>query len=206
MELDSDDCRLVKRMLAGEQRAFDEFFNCYFDRLYRFALLRLGNDSDAAEDVVQQALCRAVQKLDQFRGDAALFTWLCRICRNAIADSFRAKDRPRGQAVPFEDSEEIRAALESLSAMPVDDPAQSLMNEQLGRAVQAVLDYLPNRYGDILEWKYMQGLTVKEIAARLRIKPKAAESMLNRARNAFREGFASIAHTDWVAAGLGTES
>jgi RNA polymerase sigma-70 factor (ECF subfamily) len=62
--------------------------------------------------------------------------------------------------------------------------------------VQVVLDYLPRRYGDVLEWKYIQGLSVKEIAARLDVAPKAAESMLNRARIAFRDGFASIASAD----------
>ena len=55
MELD-DDRELVRRMLSGNQRAYDEFFKAYFDRLYRFALVRLNNDSDAAEDAVQQTL------------------------------------------------------------------------------------------------------------------------------------------------------
>jgi len=195
MELDNDR-ELVRRMLSGEQRAYDDFFNGYFDRLYRFAIVRLGSEADAAEDIVQQTMCRAVEKLGHFRGEAALFTWLCQICRNAIADMFRAKDRPRGVVVPFEDSDEIRAALESISALPGGDPQQSMMNEQVRRVVQVVLDYLPRRYGDVLEWKYMQGLSVKEIAARLEIAPKAAESVLNRARTAFREGFATIASAD----------
>jgi RNA polymerase sigma-70 factor (ECF subfamily) len=205
MNLD-DDRQLVSRMLAGDQRAFDEFFNGYFDRLYRFALVRLGHDSDAAEDVVQQTLCNAVEKLKYFRGEAALFTWLCQICRNAIVDMFRAKGTPRGETVPFEESEEVRAALESLSSMAMDDPQQSLMNDQVRRIVQVVLDYLPRRYGDVLEWKYMQGLSVKEIAARLGVAPKAAESMLNRARNAFRDGFAAVGHSDALDSRIGSTS
>jgi len=191
MDLNEDD-RLVRRMLAGEQRAFDEFFNGYFDRLFRFALVRLNNDSAAAEDAVQQTLCRAVEKLHHFRGEAALFTWLCQICRNMIADTFRSKDRPRGTQVPFEESDEIRAALESIAAIPAHDPQHLMMNEQLRRLVQVVLDYLPKRYGDVLEWKYMEGLSVREIAVRLGIAPKAAESVLNRARAAFREGFGAV--------------
>jgi RNA polymerase sigma-70 factor (ECF subfamily) len=132
-----------------------------------------------------------------------LFTWLCQICRNVIADAFRAKDRPRGVVVPFEESDEIRTALESISALPVYDPEQSAMDEQLQRAVQLVLDYLPRRYGDVLEWKYMQGLSVKEIAGRLQIAPKAAESMLNRARVAFRDGFAAISSADFLGSNVG---
>jgi RNA polymerase sigma-70 factor (ECF subfamily) len=205
MELD-DDHDLVRRMLSGEQRAFDDFFNGYFDRLYRFALVRLNNDPHAAEEAVQQTLCRAVEKLGHFRGEAALFTWLCQICRNAIADTFRAKGAAKGIVVPFEDTEEIRAALESISALPGDDPEESMMNEQLKHIVQVVLDYLPRRYGDVLEWKYMQGLSVKEIAARLEIAPKAAESMLNRARIAFRDGFSSVASADFLEGNLGAQS
>jgi RNA polymerase sigma-70 factor (ECF subfamily) len=124
MELD-DDRDLVRRMSAGEQRAFDEFFNAYFDRLYRFALVRLKNDTHAAEDAVQQTLCRAVEKIHHFRGEAALFTWLCQICRNVIVDAFRANNWVPTSAVPFEDTDEIRAALESISALPADDPQDS---------------------------------------------------------------------------------
>jgi RNA polymerase sigma-70 factor (ECF subfamily) len=205
MELD-DDRDLVRRMLTGEQRAFDAFFNAYFDRLYRFAILRVKNDPQIAEDAVQQTLCRAVEKLEHFRGEAALFTWLCQICRNVIVDMFRANNWSRSTPVPFEDSDEIRAALESIAALPADDPQDLFLNEQVKRLVQAVLDYLPRRYGDILEWKYIQGLSVKEIAARLEIAPKAAESMLNRARSAFRDGFSSIASADFMESHLGTQT
>lgn len=188
----NEDKRLAQRMLDGDQRAFDEFFNGYFDRLYRFALVRVNQDADTAEDIVQQTLCKAVEKISQYRGESALFTWLCRICRNTIVDSFRAADRPRGPVVPFEDSDEIRLALESLSAIDQDDPQQELVNQQIVRLVRVVLDYLPRRYGEVLEWKYIEGHSVKEIAGFLGVAPKAAESTLTRARNAFKDGFATL--------------
>jgi RNA polymerase sigma-70 factor (ECF subfamily) len=191
--MDSEhESRLVERMIAGEQQAFDDFFNRFFDRLYRFALTRLNQDSSTAEDVVQQTLCRAMQKIKLYRGEAALFTWLCQICRNIIADTFRAKDHLKGQVVPFEDSEEIRAALESLSALSTEDPQQSLIGDQIYRLVHIVLDHLPSRYGKVLELKYIQGLSVKEIAAAMQLRPKAVESLLARARTAFRDGFAAV--------------
>jgi RNA polymerase sigma-70 factor (ECF subfamily) len=188
----SDDKRLAARMCQGEPRAFDEFFNGYFDRLYRFALVRLNQDADAAEDVVQQTLTRAVQKISLYRGESALFTWLCRICRNTIVDSFRAAGRAQRETVPFEDNEEVRLALESISAMTTEDPAVCTANDQLRRLVRVVLDYLPRRYGQVLEWKYIEDLSVKDIAVRLGVAPKAAESMLTRARSAFREGIAAL--------------
>jgi DNA-directed RNA polymerase specialized sigma24 family protein len=54
------------------------------------------------------------------------------------------------------------------------------------------LDALPGSYGDALEWKYVQGFSVMEIAARLNLGAKAAESLLTRARQAFREGYAAL--------------
>jgi RNA polymerase sigma-70 factor (ECF subfamily) len=183
---------LAARVLAGDQRAFDELFNLYFDRLYRFALARLRNDATAAEDVVQQTLCRAIEKLGSYRGEAALFTWLCQICRNLITDSYRARDRELRRSVVFEDSEEIRTALELLGAPDLEDPELAAQRGEVGRLVQLVLDHLPGRYGDVLEWKYVQGMSVVEIASRLQLGPKAAESLLTRARDAFREGFVSL--------------
>jgi RNA polymerase sigma-70 factor (ECF subfamily) len=183
---------LAARVLAGDQRAFDELFNLYFDRLYRFALARLRHDPTAAEDVVQQTLCKAIEKLGSYRGEAALFTWLCQICRNLITDSYRARDRELQRSVVFEESEEIRTALELLGAPDLQDPELAAQRGEVGKLVQLVLDHLPGRYGDVLEWKYVQGMSVNEIAARLQLGPKAAESLLTRARDAFRAGFASL--------------
>jgi RNA polymerase sigma-70 factor, ECF subfamily len=59
--------------------------------------------------------------------------------------------------------------------------------------VQVTLDHLPARYADVLEWKYIQGLSVDEIAHRLGVGYKAAESLLTRARQAFRDGFSLVA-------------
>ena len=72
-------------MLAGDERAFEEFFDGYFPALFRFALARVGGDEGAAEDVVQTAMTAAIRKLATFRGEAALFTWLCTFCRHEIA-------------------------------------------------------------------------------------------------------------------------
>jgi RNA polymerase sigma-70 factor (ECF subfamily) len=191
MDVNSDR-HLAERMRKGDQRAFDEFFNAYFDRLYRFALVRMNHDENLAEDVVQQTMCKAMEKIGLYRGEAALFTWLCRICRNTIADRFRGADRPRAEVIPFEENEEVRLALESLSALDTDDPEQTLINQQLERLVRVVLDFLPRKYGQVLEWKYIEGHSVKEIAEFLGVAPKAAESMLTRARDAFREGFAAL--------------
>ncbi|MDH5584597.1 MAG: hypothetical protein OEY82_12095, partial [Gammaproteobacteria bacterium] len=66
-----DDKRLVKQLLAGNPQAFDRFFDENFARLYRFALVRLSDDPDAAREVAQITLTRAVQKLSSYRAESA---------------------------------------------------------------------------------------------------------------------------------------
>lgn len=185
------DRQLLERMLDGDEQAFDTFVDEYYPRLYRFAYPRLGSDPEATQDVVQGTFEKVVPRLGSFRGEAALFTWMCTFCRYEIAAHWRATGRRRPEVELDEDSPDVRAALESLSA---DDggPEKAVERQQLARLVRATLDYLPIRYGNALEWKYMHGLSVREIALRLGITPKAAESLLTRARQAFRDGFATV--------------
>ncbi|HEV8376716.1 MAG TPA: RNA polymerase sigma factor [Candidatus Polarisedimenticolia bacterium] len=184
------DLEIVRRMLAGDEEVFTAFFEDHFARLYRFALPRMGHDAAAAEDVVQSALCKAITHLRTYRGEAALFTWLCTFCRHEISAHFR-RQKPVIQAEGLlEDIPEIRAALDSLAASLEQDPENQLYRKEVSRLVQVTLDSLPASYGDALEWKYIQGLSVEEIAAKLEIGLKAAESVLSRAREAFREAFA----------------
>jgi RNA polymerase sigma-70 factor, ECF subfamily len=188
---EATDLELVKRMLSGSEAAFTEFFEGHFPRLYRFALVRLNRDADAAEEVVQTVLCRAISKLESYRGEAMLFTWLCTFCRHEISAWHREKSRFLPDALP-EDSPDVRAALESLADGIERGPEGELHRKELARLVQVVLDSLPRSYGDALEWKYLQGESVKQIATRLNLSVKAAESLLTRAREAFREGFSVL--------------
>jgi RNA polymerase sigma-70 factor (ECF subfamily) len=187
------DRELVQRMLAGDQQAFQEFFDAHFPGLYRFAMTRLGHDADVAEEVVQSTLCKVVRKLHTYRGEASLFTWACTFCRWEIS-AWQSKHGRRGLAVELvEESPEVRAALESISALDPAGPRERLLRQEVADLVRLTLDQLPRRYGDALEWKYVEGLSVKEIAVRLGLGPKAAESLLTRARQAFREAFATLA-------------
>jgi RNA polymerase sigma-70 factor (ECF subfamily) len=173
-------------MLRGDAAAFQEFFDGHFQRLYRFALARSGNE-DLAEEIVQATFVNAIRRLASFRGEASLFTWLCAICRRELAA--RRREATRHPLVALEeDVPEIRAKLESIAASADD----GLERQDLARLVHVSLDVLPERYGDVLEWKYLEGLSVADIADRLKTTPKAVESMLTRARDAFREGFSAL--------------
>src|SRR3990172_7589806 len=109
-----DDLDLARRMLKGEERAFGEFFERHFPPLYRFALARLARDEDAAEEVVQATLCKAISKLHTYRGEAALLTWLCTFCRHEIAAFHERAGRQPATVDLVEDHGEVAAALESL--------------------------------------------------------------------------------------------
>ncbi len=186
------DHELVAALLAGDERAFRSFFETYFPRLYRFVLPRLGRDAQASEEVVQAALIKAVRGLPGYRGEAALFTWLCQICRRQIADYLRAHKRYSDNVVLIDDSPPLRAALESIEAPAADEPLHHYGHQETRRLVQSVLDRLPSRYGDVLEWKYIEGRSVEEIGEALGIGHTAAQSMLARARSAFREALETV--------------
>ena len=180
---------LVRRMLGGDEGAFDEFFADYFPRLFRFAVLRL-RDQDAAEDLVQNSLISAVRNLRSWRGEATLFTWLCTICRREIS-AWEKQTSRRVLVSLAEDDPAVRAALESIGAA-AEAPDAGLARADTSRIVQLVLDHLPPRYSRALEWKYLEDMSVDDIAAHLQCTPKAAESLLTRARDAFRDAFAAV--------------
>lgn len=186
---------LVARLVRGDEVAFGEFFESHFAPLFRFAMPRVGGDAQVAEDVVQAALCRAVRKLASYRGEAALLTWLCTFCRHEISTFFEKASRVPPMVELLDDIPEVRAALESLGA--AERPEAALRRNETSRLVQLVLYRLPGHYGDALEWKYIDGLSVAEIAERLNIGGKAAESMLTRARTAFRDAFTAAHGGRW---------
>lgn len=179
------DQELVNRLRRGDARAFDQFFNEYYPKLYRFVKRRLPHDAAASEDVAQATLCRALESLHTYRGEAALMTWLCTLCRRELSSRWR--EAP--VALLAEDDPAVRAALESLLATETSDPVAQASQQELRASICAALDYLPAPYADILEWKYVRDLSVAQIAQRLGRSAKATESLLTRARAAFRETF-----------------
>jgi RNA polymerase sigma-70 factor (ECF subfamily) len=186
----SNDRALARRVVSGSTEAFEEFFREYFPRLYRFTLTRVNGNADIAEEVVQRTMCLVVRKLGSYRGEALLFTWLCQICRNEMAAVFRERRMDAQQDNPLEDNPAVQAALASLSLDVGPEKSQS--DDEVARFVRVTLEFLPTRYASALEMKYIQGYTVDEIGERLNISSKAAESVLSRARDAFREGFRSL--------------
>jgi RNA polymerase sigma-70 factor (ECF subfamily) len=187
-----DDRKLVKRLLAGEERAFNQFFDENFSRLYRFALTRLSEDPESTRDVVQSVMSKALRKIHTYRGESALFTWLCVICRHELVDWMRRNAPYRATIVLTEDEPAIRQLVEALDAPESGDPDRRYQRQEVARLIQVALDRLPPMYGDALEWKYIEGYSVKEIAQRLNLRPEAAQSLLARAKRSFREVYGTL--------------
>ena len=181
------DREFVDRLIAGDERAFEVLADDYIPALYRFALYRLNRDHDLAEEISQTTLVKVIAKLSSFRGEAALMTWLCACCRMEIAAHFRRSGRrPREVELPAE---------ENLVESPIhggmpESPDKVFLRAESRELVHAALDQLPPHYGKALEWKYLEDLSVKEIAERMSTTAKAVESMLTRARDAFRDSYA----------------
>jgi len=187
-----DDRKLAKQLLAGDARAFDKFFDDNFARLYRFCMARLGDDPEAAREIAQSTLTRAMQKVHTYRAESALFTWLCAICRNEISDWLKRQGRYREHIVLIEDHPEVQAAVDSFQAPVADSPERQYQRVEALRLIQVALDRLPPKYGDVLEWKYVEGHSVKDISVRLDIGTEATQSLLARAKRAFAEVYGAL--------------
>ena len=184
--MSKSDQKQVERLLAGDERAFREFFDEYFDRLYRFALSRARNDSSLAEEAAQRAVCRAVRKLDSFRGESSLFSWLAGICRNELADLFEISNRDAARQVSLDSDPSGQRAAQQHAADLQHEPEEQTASDERTEHIETILRQLPGRYGEVLRWKYLDDLSTEEIAVRLGVSYDAAQSSLQRARAAFK--------------------
>ena len=176
-------------MLGGDETAFVEFVERYSKALYRFTLARLESDRELTRDIVQIAITKALGKLDTYRGESSLLSWLCACCRNEILMHWR---RRRAAPLEVELEDRMEPATGAYTDSRPHDPERALLGREEAHRVHLVLDALPPHYAQALEWKYVEHLPVNEIAARLGSRPKAAESLLTRARQAFRVRYESM--------------
>ena len=178
-----EDRALVRRMSSGDRAAFDTFVHRYTPVLMRYAQAHLSAHPEDIADIVQTTLVAAIERLETYRGEGALGAWVISICRFKIG-TFRRRRQVR--------SSYAGEAPENLDRLESDQDSQSseLERRELTATVHSTLELLPPPYGDVLEWKYIEGLPVSTIAERLEVTAKAAESLLTRARNAFRRLFA----------------
>ena len=109
-----------------------------------------------------------------------------------MSDWLRKHGRYREHIVFTEDFPEVQAVVDSFAAPLGDGPEASFERVESIRLIQVALDRLPPKYGDVLEWKYIEGHSVKEIARRLQVGQEAAQSLIARAKRAFAEVYEAL--------------
>lgn len=184
-----DDKRLAKDVLHGNRNALRVFFDRYYAPTYRYCLRRVSPND--AEEVATDTLRHAIRRIETYRGEATLITWIHRVARSQLSAHFERTGKHRN-LVLIDDNENVRAEVEAMAADLTQTPEKTREQAERQQLVHLMLDYLPAEYGKILEWKYIEGLTVEEIAQKLTTSTTAIQSKLARARRAFKKHFANL--------------
>ncbi|MBA4063791.1 MAG: RNA polymerase subunit sigma-24 [Isosphaera sp.] len=164
-------------------------FRDYAPRIYNLARRMLGNDADA-EDVTQDVLLQVVRKLDTFRGDSQLGTWLHRVTVNAaLAHREKRANRQKREAGEADDdlaSDGPGGAVRRWDVAP-DEPV--LAAERAG-IIEAAINALPEPFRDVYVLADVEQLPNAEIGEMLGLSVPAVKSRLHRARLRMREALA----------------
>jgi len=183
----ANDDSLVRDVRRGSPTAFGAMMRRYNRRLYRTARAILKDDS-LAEDALQEAYLAAFRHMDEFRGDAALGTWLTRIVVNQALQALRRTRRDR-VVVPFEESDAQHEAL-NVADSPDTGPENMLLRAQTRRLIERNIDSLPEVYRTVFVLREVEELTVEETAAALDIPAATVRTRLFRAKARLRESLA----------------
>ena len=184
---------LIARMQAGDRGAVEELSTTYRPRIQQLAFRYLKNWEDA-EEVTQDVLLKVHRKIDAFRGDSALSSWIYRITFNTAMSRLRTSrfSRPLEVQAP-EPSGEYgdRAPAEPADWSALADDGV-LRNQMRARLVEG-LQHLPAVYRVPVILRDIQGLSTAEASAVLRVKPQTLKSRLHRGRLILREHLADFA-------------
>lgn len=161
---------------------FDKLYREHVDRIFRFAQ-RLCGQVDDAKDLVQDTFLNAYRGLKDFRGDAAVTTWLYTIASHAC---IRMRRKRKGEPERELSLEEFIPTSEGEFRLQVPaaglSPQQALENKQLRRALDQAIQKLPKKYRLVLVLRDMEGLTAKEVGSIMGLNERAVKSRLHRAR------------------------
>jgi len=175
------DADLIRAIHSGDAAALETLYQRYLPSVWRYAFARLRGDTDAAEDVVGETFLAAVRHIGRLRPEGgSVAGWLIGIARHKVGDVWRRRSRVHSGGSAEARAEETPGGT---------DPAASIESAETRTRVAEVLERLPDEQRIALEWKYLEGLSVREIADRFGRTEKAAEAILYRARKAFREAY-----------------
>ena len=192
---DPQNDQLLSRLQSGDERALAELADAYGTKIYQLAFRYLRNKEDA-EEVTQDVLFKVFRKVGEFRGDAALSSWIYRITFNAAMSRVRTAQFQRSQEedrqIASDDSESS-----STSRRDVADWSnmadERVLRSQLRRRVLRAILALPVIYRAPVMLRDIQGMSTEEASAMLRVKDQTLKSRLHRGRLILRKQLADFA-------------
>lgn len=167
---------LTASIRAGDENAFREFHRLYFDRLYRFLVVVARGNEDEARDALQETLLRVVRYARKFECEEVFWSWLKTVARSAARDGGRKQSRYLGLLRNF-------TLHWQNSGQSPTSPAEA----ELADLLEEALEELNPEERSIIEGKYLQGFTIRELAADSGLTEKAVESRLLRLRQQVRK-------------------
>jgi RNA polymerase sigma-70 factor (ECF subfamily) len=183
--VDLPETELCRRLACGDARALERLMRLHNQRLYRAARAILRDDAEA-EDVVQETYLRAYRGMHLFRGEAALSTWLVRICVHEALQR-RRKARRRGEVMPIRPGL-TAAEIDAQALAPRGDPTLAAAESgELRRRIEARIDALPDAFREVFVLRALEELSVEETAAVLGLPPVTVRTRFFRARSRLRE-------------------
>ncbi len=172
---------LRRAVLAGDESAWRAWYDECFDALFAYVLWRCAGLRDVADEVVQETWLTAVRRVRRFDPEAGPFAgWLRGIAANLLRNRFRRARRQNALA-PL-------ACARFTERAPEPADIAAMRHERAERIARALAE-LDERHEAVLRAKYLEGRAVADIAAEWQETPKAVESLLTRAREAFRAAY-----------------
>jgi RNA polymerase sigma-70 factor (ECF subfamily) len=187
--------RLLQRLQNGEDRAMFDLADTYGPKIHQLAFRYLRNKEDA-EEVVQDVLYKVYRNVGEFRGDAALSSWIYRITFNAAMSRLRSASYQRAQDA----QRSLASGGDGNAAATVPEPAdwshiadEELLRSQLRRRVFRAVLALPVIYRAPVVLRDIQGMSTEEASAMLRVKDQTLKSRLHRGRLMLRKQLTDFA-------------
>lgn len=181
---DSHDADLVRRARARDAAAIRSILQANNRRLYRIARGILRDDGEA-EDVVQETYLRAFTRLDDFRGESSLGTWLARIAMNeALGRLRRRRTNPLNSLTEAELEANV---IQFPRSAATEDPEKLMAQRQIQKIVEHAVDELPEPFRLVFITRVIEGMDVEETAELLDIRPETVKTRLHRARKILRD-------------------
>ncbi len=183
------DAELLRSVQAGDLSAWEQLYHRYLPTIWRYVYLQVSGDKYLAEDVVSETVLALVRQISSLTpGNGNISGWLLAVARNKIGDHRRNMARGALAARMGNMGHVLAAAATT--------PHTSLEAAETRKHVIAIMEQLPDEERLVLEWKYLEDLSVGEIASRFGRTEKAVESVLYRARRSFRLLFRSVFGTN----------